>query len=331
MKGALLTRFFNLDYSSYFDQPLYNTVVRVAEESGLARAIDDTRKGLLLLSRWRGLNSSVLWVTGIPSSRKDKLKTPIRYNLVLSDDMESLQNWACFFLWLFQHDDKLNYLGNDFDTLVADNAELAVNSFDAVLSKMNSLRVIENSIEIVFFESNVDYLLFSELAQDNVSLVKEVLAEGVPAGLLWNAGKLQTIPPQKKKPSSLQIVIVVALVSLCATGFFLFYRDSKSQGPAVTASGLTMPKSELKPRLDPPSVLFQMDMTRSEKTHRTYHLTQPAQPMDTDVPKEEMNSPNNTVTPAPLPPVNVTQPDAQNLQIRKKGDQTVKMIWNLKK
>lgn len=202
MEGAVLTRFHSEDYKVFFAPGLYADFLKKVEAVGFSRAMDDTKPGMLY---WREKPRSWLWVTGIPSARKDRIGTPIRFNLLLTDSDAVIRNWSAHCLALFSSpaDGGLRQLGEAWDALIVDNQ-----AFRAGVGFSHLLAYLEQASK-TGFEARLsqqlvkDYCILSPLVPE-AAFVNDVLIDTSLQGAVWSRGRLEEVPAAKKKilPSS---------------------------------------------------------------------------------------------------------------------------------
>lgn len=220
MTGALITRFKSTDYEPIINEgDLYTTAREYLHTHGFHRAIDDTQKCFFA---WKDITSSKICmrVTGIPSSRKDKVNTPIRYTLIAAamsaEEKRCLSTWTRFFLACFTATDKemassaektLQEIGKSFDTLV-ENVQNDLNfaPFAKALNNVvdDSLPALVKYVSIPtdLWEKDLQFLLYSPFVKDPKNIV-EILNKGAPQGAVWLDNTLACVKAsplrQKKK------------------------------------------------------------------------------------------------------------------------------------
>ncbi|MDR2140214.1 MAG: hypothetical protein LBR11_00200 [Deltaproteobacteria bacterium] len=200
MNISILTRFYDQDYIPFYNHMLYGYVRQQLSKNGLAQAMDDSKRGVLSIFEWSDIIKPFIFVSGLPSPRRDRLGTPIRYNLVIADDISSLRQWTNFFIWLFQNAEQLTNFVSTLDDVLAVNNELPedVPPANIIIDAINSFKNKHNDYIDLIGNENYSYIIYSAFVRDNVSLVSEVLAEEAPAGILWYDGKTLQIPEKKK-------------------------------------------------------------------------------------------------------------------------------------
>lgn len=198
IRGALLTRFYYQDYTLYFDLSLYKKVIAFLKKTGLINAIDDTKNGLLLFQDDVDIGDQNLYITGIPSNRKDKFNTPIRYNMVFSGSVAEIRSLVEIFLWLFRNNGLLQEFAAGLDSLIPDNTPPIRENFDEILDTLVMVKQKARDITPFIGGNEFSFFLYSQLAKDNVSLVEEVLKPNSPDGVLWYDGNIKKIKAKKK-------------------------------------------------------------------------------------------------------------------------------------
>ena len=197
MDGAVLTRFHSEDYKVFFAPGLYADFLKKVEAVGFSRAMDDTKPGMLY---WREKTRSWLWVTGVPSARKDRIGTPIRFNLLLADSDAVIRNWGAHCLALLDSpaDGGLRRLGEAWDALIVDNQ-----AFRAGVGFSHLLAYLEQASK-TGFEARLsqqlvkDYCILSPLVPE-AAFVNDVLIDTSLQGAVWSRGRLEEVPAAKKK------------------------------------------------------------------------------------------------------------------------------------
>lgn len=197
MDGAVLTRFHSEDYKVFFAPGLYADFLKKVEAVGFSRAMDDTKPGMLY---WREKPRSWLWVTGIPSARKDRIGTPIRFNLLLADGDAVIRNWGahCLALLSSPADGGLRRLGEAWDALIVDNQ-----AFKAGVGFSHLFACLEQ-VPQTGFEGGLsqqivkDYCILSPLVPE-AAFIRDVLIDTSLQGAVWSRGRLEEVPAAKKK------------------------------------------------------------------------------------------------------------------------------------
>lgn len=202
MEGAVLTRFHSEDYKVFFAPGLYADFLKKVEAVGFSRAMDDTKPGMLY---WQEKPRSWLWVTGIPSARKDRIGTPIRFNLLLTDSDAVIRNWGAYCLALLSSpaDGGLRRLGEAWDALIVDNQAFRAGvGFSHLFACLE--QVLQTGFEGGLSQQLVkDYCILSPLVPE-AEFIRDVLIDTSLQGAVWSRGRLEEVPAAKKKilPSS---------------------------------------------------------------------------------------------------------------------------------
>ncbi len=175
LQGSLETRFFNKDYCDVLKTGVIEEGKKTAVQAGLRQLIDDTTTGVLILQYG---NSVLCWLTGIPSSRQDYMKTQIRYAIALEDEDEpgKMAEWAGILCGLYSNQDQLKSLGTFLDRIISANkVEEAI--------KVEEANKAEKAIKVeeVFKAVNPD-LTFDVIASFLKANSKSVQTDGIAVG-----------------------------------------------------------------------------------------------------------------------------------------------------
>lgn len=243
MDGAVLTRFHSEDYKVFFAPGLYADFLKKVEAVGFSRAMDDTKPGMLY---WREKTRSWLWVTGVPSARKDRIGTPIRFNLLLADSDAVIRNWGahCLALLASPADGGLRRLGEAWDALIVDNQAFRAGvGFSHLFACLE--QVLQTGFEGGLSQQLVkDYCILSPLVPE-AEFIRDVLIDTSLQGAVWSRGRLEEVPAAKKKSSpAAGILRLSAILCLLACGCWFVMEhswdtiSSKISGIWQGASGL---------------------------------------------------------------------------------------------
>lgn len=195
MQGAVLTRFASEDYKVFFAPALYTEFLEKVRSDGLEQTIDDTKPGLLYR---RDRLESYLWITGIASTRADRIGTPIRFNLLLKGRDTDIREWIKFFLLLLSAPsmDGIGGLGKAWDSLITDNQ-----AFRRGVDFSHLYKLLENicssySLPPLSLSVNQDFAILSPLVPE-ASFVSEVLTNTSLQGSVWVHGQFDNVPQKK--------------------------------------------------------------------------------------------------------------------------------------
>lgn len=207
MRGTIITRFLSQDYTAFLDKDLFVSHRETLGATGLGRACEETRPGLIFWHGGKigGAPGNFLKVTGIPSERRDKVNTPIRYSIIMEGHKEELEPWAVFFLSLFEkkNTESLKATGKCLDELIVDNASLdekATPDFASVLKKLDDTKARLNAGSKTSEKPESGYIIFSPLL-GKTEYLTEVLTDSLTcAGTHWLDGEYLEVkrPAQKK-------------------------------------------------------------------------------------------------------------------------------------
>lgn len=327
MNGCIQTRFFAQDYSPHLDSSSsFEKSRKKLQEFGLNRACDDTRPGLVL---WRWNAERFLKVTGIPSHRKDKVKTPIRYTLIIQGEMGELEKWFAFFLAVFSGEDRstLENLAQTLDSFIDDeNTSFKEGTtFQKVLAALLPIRDGVNATYKGKGLPDSGYDIFSPLLPD-ASYVSEVVLPGTPQGTLWlgtdKFERIEVSHSSKKKPNlpeylticaqqpAMLAVFCIILVAFGLTVWGLVAlvpTSEKKATPAVTEEN----KSAQAPKA-PKAPTMNQEQINQQLQPQPEAVNRPAPPPDVEAktdqakpkletPKQESEVPETKASPTPSP------------------------------
>ena len=97
MKVAIETRFTNQDYFVFGATDLYDNFIKLLTNHSIHRLIDTNGYSGVLLDFYGPI---YLYITGLPTARRDNIDTPIRYNLFIQADGEDLSTFERIFAFL---------------------------------------------------------------------------------------------------------------------------------------------------------------------------------------------------------------------------------------
>jgi len=97
VKVAIETRFTNQDYFVFGATDLYDNFIKLLTNHSIHRLIDTNGYSGVLLDFYGPI---YLYITGLPTARRDNIDTPIRYNLFIQADGEDLSTFERIFAFL---------------------------------------------------------------------------------------------------------------------------------------------------------------------------------------------------------------------------------------
>ncbi len=220
---AIITRLKFEDYKVLGDDIKYDKFFDDCKKHELTRLFDTTQKTVLVWKKY-------IFVTGISTSRKDKVNTPIRYSFLMEVENSSERTKLFFSLKKYLENDNKE-LGNNFDNIL--NINDLCNTLPIKIEKENIIAAINKNIPSVTIKDNIphdaEYYLWTTFKplKDKDELTKFV--DSLPRLPPKRFAIFDNIEiPVKKKTSRIWIVVLLGIFFLASLTIFFMENNQKN-------------------------------------------------------------------------------------------------------